>query len=138
MVYHRSSLNYHFSIMVLRRAFVALLLVPGGVDLVHRLTGERPEVLAGHRRLVAEHGLTYLRDRQLFLSHNTDGPGNPLSKVYTRTQARRLFGEFAGARTAVRFLHLRSYPGGGRLAQTELAERLGRRWGWHLWIDASR
>ena len=83
-----------------------------------------------------EYGLGYLRDRALFLSNNTDGPGNPLSKVYGRNEARELFVRFAEVRTTVRFLHLRSYPGGGRFATTALAHRLGARRGWHLWIDA--
>lgn len=138
MVYHRDSFNYHFSILVLRRALIALLLAPGGPAVVSRLTGERPDVLVGHRNLLKANGLAYLRDRQLFLNHNTDGPGNPLSKVYDREGVGRLFGAFDDVHTAVRFLHLRSYPGGARLAQTAIAERLGSRWGWHLWIDARR
>lgn len=85
MVYHRDSFNYRFTILVLRRSLVAVLALPGAVRAVSALTREAPDVLDGHRRLLAEHGLRYLRDRQLFLSHNTDGPGNPLSKVlYTR------------------------------------------------------
>jgi SAM-dependent methyltransferase len=138
MVYHRSSFNYRFSIMVLRRMLAALLLIPGGPVLVRRVSGERPEVLEGHRRLLREHGLRYLLDRQLFLNNNTDGPGNPLSNAYTREDAQRLFRQFDEVQTAVRFLHLRSYPGGARAARTALAERLGDRWGWHLWIHARK
>ncbi len=138
MVYHRASFNYRVTILVLRRALISLLLLPGGPRLVARATGERPEVLLDHRRLLREHRFEYLRDRQLFLSNNTDGPGNPLSKVYTREDADRLFASFGEVRTAVRFLHLRSYPGGRRLARTKLADRLDRRWGWHLWIHARK
>jgi SAM-dependent methyltransferase len=138
MLYHRDSFNYRFTILALRRALVSLLLVPGAPSLVSRLTGERPDVLEGHRLLLREHGVRYLRDRKLFLANNTDGPGNPLSKVYGRDDARDLFARFEEVRTTVRFLHLRSYPGGGRLARTGLAERLGSRWGWHLWIDARK
>ena len=117
---------------------MSLLLLPGGPTVVARLTRERPEVLEGHRQLLHEHGLSYLRDRRLFLSNNTDGLGNPLSKVYGREKARELFARFEEVQTTVRFLHLRSYPGGGRLASTALAKRLGSRWGWHLWIDARK
>jgi hypothetical protein len=95
-------------------------------------------VLEGHRRLIAEHGMAYLRDRQLFVSHNTDGPGNPLSKVYTRAEIHRLFGDFAHVETAVRFLNLRIYPGGERLARSGVARRVERRWGWHLYVRALR
>jgi SAM-dependent methyltransferase len=138
MVYHRDSFNYWFTIMVLRRALAGLLVLPGGVSLISKLTGEPPDVLAGHRRLLSEHGLDYLRDRQVFLSHNTDGPGNPLSKVYTRDDVRRLFGEFAEVDTAARYLNLRIYPGGDQFAQSPLARRLERRWGWHLYASARR
>jgi len=138
MVYHRDSFNYRFTILTLRRAFVLLLLMPDGPRVVARLTRERPDVLEGHRQLLRERGRSYLRDRRLFLSNNTDGPGNPLSKVYGREDARRLFAQFEEVRATVRFLHLRSYPGGARLARTSLAQRLGSRWGWHLWIEARK
>jgi len=138
MVYHRDSFNYRFTILLLRRSLVAVLALPGAVRAVSALTGESPDVLEGHRRLLGEHGLRYLRDRQLFLSHNTDGPGNPLSKVYGRPDVRRLFEEFADVRTAVRFLNLRIYPGGRRLAGSPPARRLERRWGWHLYVRATR
>ena len=138
MVYHRDSFNYRFTILVLRRALVSLLLLPGGPALVGRLTGERIDVLEGHRHLLREHGLNYVRDHQLFLNNNTDGPGNPLSKVYGRKEARELFARFDEVRTTVRFLHLRSYPGGGRFSAHGLPAELGSRWGWHLWIDARK
>jgi SAM-dependent methyltransferase len=91
MVYHRNSLNYYVNIMLVRRLLAATLLAPGMPRLVARATGEPPSVFEGHRRLLRQCGLRYLSDRQLFLSNNTDGPGNPLSKVYTRSQAVVLF-----------------------------------------------
>jgi ubiquinone/menaquinone biosynthesis C-methylase UbiE len=136
MVYHRGSLNYHVNIMLIRRALTLGLLLPGFGRLVTRLTGENPDVLNGHRGLLREHGLRYLNDSQLFLSNNTDGPGNPLSKVYSREDAQQLFGAFAEVRTSVRFLNLRLYPYGEKLAETPLARMLERRFGWHLWIEA--
>jgi ubiquinone/menaquinone biosynthesis C-methylase UbiE len=136
MVYHRGSLNYRVNIMVIRRALTLGLLLPGFGTLVTRLTGEKPDVLDGHRRLLREHGLRYLTDSQLFLSNNTDGPGNPLSKVYSREAAQQLFGAFTEVRTSVRFLNLRLYPGGEKLAETPPARKLERCVGWHLWIEA--
>jgi SAM-dependent methyltransferase len=138
MLYHRDSFNYRFTILVVRRALALLLLAPGATQLVARATGEQDEVLDGHRRLLHEHGLSYLRDRQLFLNHNTDGPGNPLSNVYGRNDAQALFEGFDQVSAAVRFLHVRTYPGGAPLARTGTARRLGARWGWHLWIDARK
>jgi ubiquinone/menaquinone biosynthesis C-methylase UbiE len=138
MLYHRHSLNYHVTIMLLRRAAVGLLLVPKASSVVARLTGEPEEVVAGHRQLLTTHGLRYLSDRDLFLSHNTDGPGNPLSKVYSRAEAARLFAPFGNVTTEVRFLNLRLYPGGSRLSTTRLARKLERRVGWHLYVRGQK
>lgn len=136
MVYHRDSLNYRFNILVIRRMLAAILLVPGAAELLGRLTAERPDVFEGHRRLLREHGARYLLDRQLFLDNNTDGPDNPLSKVYSRSDARDLFGGFSSVRTVVRFMNLRLYPQGDRLAATAISRQLERKIGWHLWIEA--
>jgi SAM-dependent methyltransferase len=138
MVYHRLSVNFYVSIMLVRRVMASLLLVPGADRVVARLTGEPPDVLRGHRALLAEHGLRYLTDPALFLSHNTDGPGNPLSKVYTARGIRQAFADFTAVRTQVRFLNLRAYPVGERLEQLGVVRRLGRHVGWHLWVIATK
>ena len=138
MVYHRASFNFYVSVMLVRRALAALLLVPGAEAAIAAVTGERRDVLQGHRRLLREHGPRYLTDPVLFLSHNTDGPGNPLSKAYTSAGMRAAFAGFAGVRTDVRFLNLRAYPFGERLERTRGARRLGSRVGWHLWIRATK
>jgi SAM-dependent methyltransferase len=138
MVYHRGSLNYLLNVMVLRRALVGLLLAPGAAGAISKATGEDRAILDRHRELLQEHGVRYLRDRSLFLSRNTDGPDNPLSKVYSRAEAKQLFGMFARVGVQTRFLNLRIYPGGERLARTVPARRLERRVGWHLWVEAHK
>jgi SAM-dependent methyltransferase len=138
MVYHGDSFNYRFTIMTLRRGLAALLLLPGVPAAVARLTGESEAVFAGQRTLLKRHGVRYLADRALFLSNNTDGPGNPLSKVYSRRDATRLFSGFDRVETDVRFLNLRIYPGGRWLAATLPARKLERRLGWHLYVRATR
>jgi len=139
MLYHRQSLNYHVSIMVLRRALASVLLVPGTERLVSKVTGEPEAVVAGHKELLARHGLGYLRDRALFLNHNTDGPGNPLAKVYSRAEAEALVSpELRPVRTEVRYLNVRLYPGGPRFAATPTGRRLERRIGWHLYVEARK
>jgi SAM-dependent methyltransferase len=138
MLYHRNSLNYCFTIMTVRRALAAALLVPGSAEAIARATGEQQEVLDGHRALLRRHGLRYLTDTGLFLSNNTDGPGNPLSKVYTRELAARMFASFETVTTDVRFLNLRIFPGGDRIAATRLARRAERRIGWHLYVLATK
>ena len=136
MVYHRDSFNYYVSIMGLRRALAALLLIPGAPRVIARATGESEELLLDHRALLRTHGLDYLRDRELFLAHNTDGPGNPLSKVYSRTELRELLADFGTVDLAVRHLNLRVLPGGGAMAEWAIADALGRRAGWHLYARA--
>jgi len=136
MVYHRNSLNYRFTIMVARRILAASLLIPGIPSLVARITREEPWVIADQRRLLRTHGLHYIRDNSLFLSNNTDGPGNPLSRVYSRSEITQLFNSFESVSTQVRFLNLRIYPLGHRLAATRLAKRLECRIGWHLYVRA--
>ena len=139
MVYHRRSFNYQFSIMMLRRALAALLLLPRATALVSRVTGEPEDVLAKHKPLLSQHGVRYLLDRDLFLSNNTDGPGNPLSKAYTRHELADLFGgHIRSVKTDVRYMNLRLYPGGERLAETKLVRRLERKIGWHLYIEATK
>jgi SAM-dependent methyltransferase len=138
MLYHRSSFNYRFNILGLRRVGALLLLVPGGSWLVSRLTGERMEILDQHRALLRQHGSAYLTDRQLFLSNNTDGPGNPLSKVYNAREARALFASFGKIELEVHYLNLRTLPFLDRLLSPALKERLARRWGWHLYVRATR
>jgi ubiquinone/menaquinone biosynthesis C-methylase UbiE len=138
MVYHRDSLNHRVSIMIVRRALVGALLFPGVTRVMSRATGEDVSLLEAHKMLLRDHGIGYLTNRELFLSHNTDGPGNPLSKVYASSDARELFSDFADVGVQARFLNLRVYPLGERLAATNLAQRLERRIGWHLWIHARK
>ncbi len=138
MVYHRNSLNYFVTIMLLRRAFVGLLSVPRAIGVVAKVTHEDIGVLRGHRELLREHGLRYISDHRLFLSNNTDGPGNPLSKAYSRAEARSLFRSFDDVKLATRYLNLRTYPGGRRFSRTPAARWLERRAGWHLYIDARK
>jgi SAM-dependent methyltransferase len=138
MVYHRSSFNFYVSIMTVRRFLASLLLVPGAERAIAGATGERLDVLQGHRDLLRQHGIRYLADPGLFLSHNTDGPGNPLSKAYSAEAIRRAFSAFEAVETQVRFLNLRAYPMGERLERLALLRPLERRLGWHLWIRARR
>ncbi len=138
MVYHRRSLNYYLNIMTVRRLAAATLWLPGAGRMLERALPADAELVGAYRSLLRRHGLRYLVDRELFLSNNTDGPGNPLSKVYTRASAARLFERFADVRTATRYLNLRLYPGGQRLASTAVARALERRLGWHLYVVARK
>ncbi len=139
MVYNRHSLNYYLTIMLVRRLLAVLLLIPKFGSVVSKITHEPQAVLKGHLELLRRHGLQYVLDRELFLSNNTDGPGNPLSKVYTRSQIVELFRPgLKDIRTDVRYLNIRLYPAGDRIAKSKAGERLSRLVGWHLYLEGKK
>lgn len=136
MLYHRDSYNYRINISLLRRAGVRLLKWNTGVRLVHLLTAEPELSLREHaRRLKAER--SYLSSEE-FLSRNTDGAGNPLARVYSRSDARRLFRDFSGVELRTYFLNKRWLPVIGSFLPRPLESQMASRWGWHLWIYATK
>ena len=137
MLYHRDSYNYRVNIGLLRRAGARLLRTEAGVKLAHRLTGEPVESLREHAARLREDAGQYLSPGE-FLSRNTDGAGNPLTRVYSRREARELFKDFARVRLAVHFLNKRWLPVLGPLLPRNVEARLAARWGWHLWIYADK
>ncbi|HVQ38798.1 MAG TPA: class I SAM-dependent methyltransferase [Pyrinomonadaceae bacterium] len=137
MLYHRGSYNYRVNISVLRRAGSVLLRRDSGVKLVHQLTGEPLESLREHARLLQTEQESYLKPDE-FLSQNTDGAGNPLARVYSRAEARELFKDFAEVGLQTYFLNKRWLPVVGNLLPRSLESRLASRWGWHLWIYATK
>ncbi|HVF50088.1 MAG TPA: class I SAM-dependent methyltransferase [Pyrinomonadaceae bacterium] len=137
MVYHRDSYNYRVNIGMLRRAGAHLLRGETGLRVAHRLTGEPLESLREHAARIREDTQSYLKPEE-FLSRNTDGAGNPLTRVYSRGEARELFKEFAEVELAVHYLNKRWLPLVGPLLPRAWEARLASRWGWHLWIYARK
>jgi SAM-dependent methyltransferase len=137
MLYHRDSYNYRVNIRCLRRVGARLLRAEAGVRLAHRLTGEPVESLREHAARLKEDAGQYLSAGE-FLSRNTDGAGNPLTRVYSRREARELFKDFSRVEFAVHFLNKRWLPVLGRVLPRPLEARLASRWGWHLWIYATK
>jgi hypothetical protein len=137
MLYHRDSYNYRVNIGVLRRAGAHLLKTGAGLKLAHRLTGEPVESLREHAARLKEDAGQYLSPDE-FLSRNTDGAGNPLTRVYSRREARELFKDFAEVKFALHFLNKRWLPLVGPLLPRAWEARLASRWGWHLWIYATK
>ncbi len=137
MLYHRDSYNYRVNIGVLRRAGAHLLKSEAGLRLAHRLTGEPIESLREHAARLREDTRSYLKSDE-FLSRNTDGAGNPLTRVYSRREARALFNDFGRVEFAVHFLNKRWLPVFGPLLSRPLEAKLAARWGWHLWIYADK
>jgi len=135
MLYHRNSYNYGINIRLLRRGGMHLLKYDAGVRLIHRLTGEPIESLREHaQKLQAENNGS--PSTQEFLNQNTDGAGNPLARVYSRSEARLLFKDFAEVKFRAFFLNKRFVPLIGNLLPRSLESWLATRWGWHLWIYA--
>ena len=131
MVYHRRSYNYLINIMLLRRFGIQLLRLPGGIRMAHWLTGEDERRLSAHKIFLKEQP-EYLH-ADTFLNHNTDGPGNPISRVYTQCEMKDLLSEFSHVSTAVRFARSDQVPFVGRFVPPGLDRFVGRRWGWHLY-----
>jgi SAM-dependent methyltransferase len=135
MLYHRGSYNYRVNISVLRRAGAHLLKWELGVKLINRITGEPLDSLRRHAKLLEAGKESYLKPEE-FLSQNTDGPGNPLARVYSRREARELFKDFSEVTLKTYFLNKRWLPVIGNMLPRSVESRLASRWGWHLWIYA--
>ena len=137
MLYHRDSYNYRVNISVLRRAGAHLLKWEPGVKLINKITGEPIESLREHAKLLKTGKESYLKPAE-FLSQNTDGAGNPLARVYSRREARELFKDFSEVTLKTYFLNKRWLPVIGNMLPRSLESRLASRWGWHLWIYATK
>ena len=137
MLYHRDSYNYRINISLLRRAGAKLLRSEKGISLVHRITGEPLDSLREHARLMKTQEETYLKPAE-FLNQNTDGAGNPLARVYSRSEARELFRDFSEVSLKTYFLNKRWLPVVGKILPRSLESGLASRWGWHLWIYATK
>ena len=137
MLYHRGSYNYRVGIRVLRRAGARLLKSESGIKIVNRLTGEPVESLRDHAQLLKTGANGYLASDE-FLSQSTDGAGNPLARVYSRREARELFGDFRKVSLRAYFLNKRFIPLIGNLLPRSIESALASRWGWHLWIYAQK
>ena len=137
MLYHRDSYNYRVGIRILRRAGSRLLKNERGVKLVHRMTGEPIDSLREHARIVKASTNGYLASDE-FLSQSTDGAGNPLARVYSRREARQLFKGFREIKLRAYFLNKRFVPVIGSLLPRTIESALATRWGWHLWIYATK
>jgi SAM-dependent methyltransferase len=136
MLYHRGSYNYRVGIRVLRRAGAGLLKSEGGIRIVHRLTGEPVDSLREHAASL-RNANGNVSDAEL-LNQSTDGAGNPLARVYSRREARDLFKDFREVELRAYFLNKRFIPVVGNLLPRSIESALASRWGWHLWIYATK
>ena len=136
MLYHRGSYNYRIGIRVLRRAGAGLLKTDTGIKLINVLTGEPTEALQERAAMMrATNGET---SADQLLNESTDGAGNPLARVYSRREARQLFKDFSKVELRAYFLNKRFIPIVGNLLPRSIESALASRWGWHLWIYATK
>ena len=136
MLYHRGSYNYRIGIRVLRRAGAGLLKSESGIRLVHRLTGEPIDSLREHAASLRNANGDFSAAE--LLNQSTDGAGNPLARVYSRREARDLFKAFREVELRAYFLNKRFIPVVGNLLPRSIESALASRWGWHLWIYATK
>lgn len=128
MMYHKNSLNYYLSILVIRRI---------GLLFVYMLSalGFKPKpnsVIAGHLGNAKSIGLFKYLDMNTFVHHNTDGPSNPYARVYTIKAVQKDFPEFCLDKSKVHFINQRHFPG-IKILPKSLYDFFERRFGWHLW-----
>jgi ubiquinone/menaquinone biosynthesis C-methylase UbiE len=136
MLYHRGSYNYRVGIRVLRRAGAGLLRTEGGIRIVNRLTGEPVDSLREHAASLRNANGNFSSAE--LLNQSTDGAGNPLARVYSRADARELFKDFREVELRAYFLNKRFIPLLGNLLPRSIESTLASRWGWHLWIYATK
>jgi SAM-dependent methyltransferase len=136
MLYHRGSYNYRVGIRVLRRAGAGLLQSESGIKIVHGLTGEPLDSLREHAASLKDARGSISANE--LLNQSTDGAGNPLARVYSRREARELFKDFRKVELRTYFLNKRFIPLLGNLLPHSVESALASRWGWHLWIYATK
>jgi SAM-dependent methyltransferase len=136
MLYHRGSYNYRVGIRLLRRAGAGLLKSDAGIKLINLFTGEPVDAL--QERAAVMRGANGEMSANQLLNESTDGAGNPLARVYSRREARELFKEFAKVELRAYFLNKRFIPIVGNLLPRSIESALASRWGWHLWIYATK
>jgi hypothetical protein len=117
MLYAKWSLNYLFSIGVVRR--VGLLAV--------KASGSKPSGIVGqHIENANKVGLANYLKLSNFIHVNTDGPLNPYSKVYGLAEVEKDFTEFSIVKSYKRFMHAPPLKVGWL--------PLDRHLGWHFWV----
>ena len=129
MLYNRNSINYYVEIMFLRKIFRWCLLPSFMPRTIAAVTGFDRWKLEGHRRHL-KRKLTH----EQWVSMNTDGPFNPLARVYNRREAAELFRPFSNVRQEVWEFNVDHWPFLRAVMPESLARSIGRRWGWHRMI----
>jgi len=135
MVYNKISINYFVEIMFLRKIVRKLLVFKMILPFWSKALSIDKDKLEKHREI-------YLTkphmSREEWLSINTDGPLNPLSKVYTKEDAFVLFKKFKNMKTEVHFFDKSHWPIVNKFMPKALVQYLGKKWGWHRIVYAEK
>jgi len=133
MLYNRNSINYYLEIMFLRRIFRWCLLPAFMPGLLAAITGFDRWKLEGHREMLKKK-----ISKEKWISMNTDGPFCPLAGVYNGREAAILFKGFESVRQEVWEFNVDHWSFVGRAIPDRMAKWIGRRWGWHRMIYATK
>ena len=137
MLYYRDSFNYHVNLAIVRRWRTQLLRTELGIRLARTLFGESEKDLRQHTELVRQDPHSYVEAENL-LNRNTDGPDNPLSQVFSKQSAERMFCQFRRVKTSIMFWNPKRLSGIGKLLLLVVEDWLASHWGWHLWVHAQQ
>lgn len=119
MLYAKNSLNYLFSISIIRRLGIFLLSVLN--------IKCKNEIYNQHIENAKKIGLFNYLKMKNFIHRNTDGPLNPYSKVYDRYSVEQDFKDFKLKEIHKEFMHAPPLP----VQNLPCASLLG----WHLWVE---
>jgi SAM-dependent methyltransferase len=118
MLYAKWSLNYLFSISVARRLGLLAMYYTGA---------KGRGIYADHLNNARRVGLSKYLSINNFINVSTDGPFNPYSKVYDRSEIEKDFPDFDVIGTHQEFMHAPPLPVGWLPLSSVL--------GWHLWAE---
>jgi ubiquinone/menaquinone biosynthesis C-methylase UbiE len=139
MVYHKNSVNYWLNIFVIRR--IGLFLITAFRPLVKlgsKLTGDSEERLHRHIQNFKQQGLSYLSMKN-FVHKNTDGPDNVWSTVWSKKSIKPLLSRFSSVdKFRVHYLNERHLMGLQKILPKGFKKKLGEKFGWHLWVYATK
>jgi ubiquinone/menaquinone biosynthesis C-methylase UbiE len=134
MVYAKNSLNYYVSILFLRRILLVGLWL---LDIITKKRFIKNKLLRKHLENVKQFGLGRYLSTECFLSHNTDGPDNPYSRVYTKKDIAKVFNKFHFYAFRQYFLNERQLPF-TKMLPGNLKKYLSSQLGWHLWCYGAK
>lgn len=138
MLYHKNSYNYYVSIALLRRAGLLMLLpFPFLAKLISKLTGESVARINRHKFYLKKEGSSYFKMKN-FIHRSTDGPDNVYASVWTDRSSKELFQQFDKIETNVHFLNERHLLGFQNLLSKPFKKSIAQKYGWHLWIKATK